>query len=231
MQKVIVLLLLMAGYFFYSHVGPAQKYDKAITQTLATLKGFGPGSKVRIFSLDMPITYTLIEKLKMRGIEYEFIDVNRIKGQSFQNMQVETNLDDIPVYPAMKSRGLVDPKGFSLPVIGFSNGEGLPYEAFNTFLKTIPITDMHPGKKKPYITVYGTNVCAYTAKTVQQLKEKNIPFEFLDLNSKPEHMGQVDARIGESGNTFLGRDLPFVEVNGNVLSRPSLQEIESRLLH
>jgi len=57
------------------------------------------------------------------------------------------------------------------------------------------------------ITVYVTSTCPYCVMLTNFLKEKNIPFNEVNVENHPEEMAKVVASTGQMG-------VPQTEVNG-----------------
>src|SRR5947199_191298 len=81
----------------------------------------------------------------------------------------------------------------------------LGYYLKNIFYKAISelkVVDLHPGKQKPYVIVYGVANCPYTARAKERLNQMGIKYEYIDLNSDAaRYMGELPARLQASGDT------------------------------
>jgi glutaredoxin len=73
------------------------------------------------------------------------------------------------------------------------------------------------------IKVYGADWCPHTQQAIDLLEELNIPFEYIDVEADPAASEWVKRQNG-------GKEIkPTVDIDGDVLSGPSAQELEAAL--
>ena len=91
---------------------------------------------------------------------------------------------------------------------------------------TTPDT-LEPLFGQSYVAVYGRNTCGYTQQTIADLKNKGFNYKYytVDESDTADLLHSRMEAVGISTRRYL---LPVVDVNGKLLVRPSLSEIESK---
>ncbi|MGK7943715.1 MAG: glutaredoxin family protein [Microcystaceae cyanobacterium] len=74
-------------------------------------------------------------------------------------------------------------------------------------------------------SLYGTNRCPLTVQLLQSLKQKSIPHQFKNLDQ--DNSSQEYYQLMEQQNLTGDNRIPKVYVKGQVLTRPSVQEIQA----
>ncbi len=80
------------------------------------------------------------------------------------------------------------------------------------------------------VIVYGTVSCGYTTGLMSDLDGAAIPYTFKDIESDPGAEEELLGKIADA-DWFDGGpvDLPVVDVQGTLLMRPTLEDIEALL--
>ncbi len=63
---------------------------------------------------------------------------------------------------------------------------------------------------KKLVKVYSTSTCPYCAMAKAFLKEKNIPFEDVDVGANPEAANEMIEKSGQMG-------VPVIEIDGKII--------------
>ena len=210
-------LLMAAGALVISFLvyGQNQKRldNKAVAQIVRTITT----SKVKVYSVaNDRTTLTAKEEMDLYGLDYEIVEVHDPK-----------ELKDLGIQDRLIKRGLASVDKMSLPVYEVAD-ELFDRKQMNLALKKIQPMNFHPEKEEPYIVVYGVNNCAFTSQVTDDLKKREIPFEYRDLNSAPGVGVRAETRMYASGYDQPNFATPIIEVNGYIRPRMAITEIIQR---
>ena len=88
----------------------------------------------------------------------------------------------------------------------------------HSFSRTEPLYD------EPYVVVYGRDSCGFTQKTLKDLKAAGITYEY-KLVDDQSVADLLHSRMTDSGLDITRYNLPVVDVNNNLYTRPEFNEI------
>ncbi len=74
------------------------------------------------------------------------------------------------------------------------------------------------------VTVYGTDWCAQTQMVRRYLDRVGIPYSYRNIESDPAALRQVEWWTGGYASH------PTVQIGGDILVEPSIEELEARLM-
>lgn len=242
---VILALLLWGGYSGWKAVFPAvprasitdtdSSHAEAVGQH-ATIASMPPRAKVRrgwfaaaptmhlrpdsailIYGPENDIsTKTTEEALRIRGLSQGVI-IPVGSSEQFQNLGMTE---------ALKAAGLVDARGnVNLPFISV-DGDLYSIEALVAGLSQLPLTNVRE-RAAPYIIIYGPPGCPYIQQAKEELDANSIPYEVRDVND-PQYRPHFEALIRAYG--FKKFDWPMLDINGRMLSRPSIEVVRTNYL-
>ncbi len=72
------------------------------------------------------------------------------------------------------------------------------------------------------VKVYSTNFCPYCKMAKEFLKEKNIPFEDINVQENQEAAKEMIEKTGQSG-------VPVIEINGEIVIGFNVEQIKTLL--
>jgi glutaredoxin len=73
--------------------------------------------------------------------------------------------------------------------------------------------------KQPNVSIYGSTTCTDTTRVMRFLDERQIPYEFKDVDLTPE----LNAYIANLNNGI--RKMPAIQIDNEVLINPSDSEL------
>jgi mycoredoxin len=73
------------------------------------------------------------------------------------------------------------------------------------------------------ITVYSTTWCGHCKRLLRQLDEAAIDYQVVDIDEQPEHGPKIEAQTGGY------RTVPTLDVGGQLLVNPSLNQVQQAL--
>lgn len=165
-------------------------------------------SQIRVYGATDPLTYMMAEKLKLRGIKFELVDLGTDRDKILQH----------PMSIRLRTEGV----NGNYPVVEI-DGSIMTSDKLDLAFKKIAVSDISPDLKRPYIRVYGTVNCGLTTAFRQALTAEKLPFEFIDI-SAAENNGRLLAKMEDAGEQTGSIRLPVVEVNGKIKSSMSMEE-------
>lgn len=77
--------------------------------------------------------------------------------------------------------------------------------------------------KQPNVSIYGSKTCADTVRAMKLLDDREIPYEFKDLDLSPE----LDAYVADLNDGV--RKIPAIQIDNRILINPSDQELAQAL--
>lgn len=87
-----------------------------------------------------------------------------------------------------------------------------------------PAESNEPQYEMPYVVVYGRDSCGYTQKTLRELLQADIPFDYRIVDDK-QVASELHKRMEISGIDTRLYNLPVIDVNNQIAIRPSTEEI------
>jgi len=85
-------------------------------------------------------------------------------------------------------------------------------------------SELEPLYDTPYIVVYGRNSCRITQKIMTGLTVANIPFEYQIIDESAV-ADTLHRRMRKAGLSVRRYQLPVVDVNNNLFTRPTLKSV------
>ena len=93
------------------------------------------------------------------------------------------------------------------------------YQLWETFGNRVePLYD------RSYVAVYGRGSCGYTQKMLADLSRKGVLYMYFDVDN-PMVAGGLHKRMKLSGLSTGRYNLPVVDVNGKMETRPQYQDV------
>ncbi|MGH1370522.1 MAG: glutaredoxin family protein [Cellvibrionaceae bacterium] len=77
---------------------------------------------------------------------------------------------------------------------------------------------------EPYVAVYGRDSCSFTQNTLRKLEQKNIKHQYFVVDSR-KVADELHLRMQQSGLDTRRYDLPVVDISGQLIIRPSSEQI------
>jgi len=96
------------------------------------------------------------------------------------------------------------------------------YQIWGRYIHTPPKNG--PLYELPYVVVYGRDSCGYTQKTLRELSNAEIPFEYKIVDDKVV-ANELHTRMEASDIDTRFYYLPVVDVNNRITIRPSTDGI------
>lgn len=154
-----------------------------------------------------------------------------IEAAAIRNLKVDIKVmrspSDILDNPELKKEveiaGAMRPEGFLLPIIRV--GHRVLTESEMKAFYTLPGANMASESTQPYVHVFGVANCGYTTRLVDELKAKGIQFTYTDMNADRAMGAKAHAKFLASSSDPDNMQMPLVEVNGKILSRPEFRLI------
>ncbi len=91
-------------------------------------------------------------------------------------------------------------------------------------MKDVVRPGIEPLYEEPYVIVYGKTACGLCQKMKRELREKEIPFLFKDLE-KEESNDELHRRMSAAGLETRRYSIPVVDVNGALFIRPDTEKV------
>lgn len=88
-------------------------------------------------------------------------------------------------------------------------------------------SSVEPLYAQPYIAVYGRDSCSITQRTLRDLRQKNIAYEYHSVD-KQAVADSLHIRMERAGISTRRYNLPVVDVSGQIDVRPTTETIVSR---
>mgnify|MGYP000208562918 CR=1 FL=1 len=79
---------------------------------------------------------------------------------------------------------------------------------------------------EPYVAVYGRDSCSFTKRMISSLKSKGVNYHYFIVDDKSV-ASELHTRMESAGLSTRRYNLPVVDVNGDILVRPTLSEVLS----
>jgi glutaredoxin len=111
--------------------------------------------------------------------------------------------------------------------VTLGSGRILDYKKVIAILTNIPVTIFHTGYPSNAILLYGVAGCPYAQRARDMLTAKNIPFQYVDLNSGDPAMTFLSARLLSSG--LQKSTNPYLEMNGKMYDLNSIYDAINRV--
>jgi glutaredoxin len=73
--------------------------------------------------------------------------------------------------------------------------------------------------RQPNVTIYGSRTCPDTTRVTRHLDEKQVPYEFKDVDESPEYNDYI---AGLNGGT---RVMPTIQIDNDVFINPTDEEL------
>jgi glutaredoxin len=77
--------------------------------------------------------------------------------------------------------------------------------------------------KQPNVSIYGSKTCADTTRAMRFLDEREVPYEFKDVDLTPE----LNTYIANLNNGV--RKMPLIQIDNQVLIEPSDAELATAI--
>jgi glutaredoxin len=106
--------------------------------------------------------------------------------------------------------------------VTLGSGKTLDYKKVIAALINIPVTIFHVGYPSSVVLLYGVAGCPYAQRARDMLTAKNIPFQYVDLNSGDPAMTFLNARLLSSG--LQKSTNPYLEMNGKMYDLNSIYD-------
>jgi len=77
--------------------------------------------------------------------------------------------------------------------------------------------------RQPNVTIYGSRTCGDTTRVTKHLDEKQVPYEFKDVDESPEYNDYI------AGLNQGKRVIPTLRINNDTYINPKLDQLDAVL--
>jgi glutaredoxin len=85
--------------------------------------------------------------------------------------------------------------------------------------------DLPPLYQEPYVVVYGQESCSYCQAMRRELAGRGVPYVYKEVGDRGADSELIE-RMRLAGRASSRFDLPVVDVNAHIMSRPDADEVQ-----